>query len=308
MAFKIETVKWKWADAVKQKSVYRDEEFVVASSKEEALESIDFLLNQPNGLTYTITVEREGKYFTYYRHSMPCYGGIVRYRDTDGEDYFFNPYFPRDIRVTFPKGNVIYIGIHRPNIKKDIEKPYYQFLLSKESPWVSAFVKKDSIIFKDNWFILTEMEKSDPTVFYSLMRLGGFANGYGAQLRNDWNPKADILLSKCLTHADPRRLAARKPIRISGGEPFSYTRPYCEHIFKTYLPHKFKEFGKLGGYPNAPYDNTYFITIMKDKFGIDINKPIANNNKEAHDALVKSWDFFKNAYKDLKEYDSKFRD
>ena len=45
--FKIEQVKWSWAEPVKNKNVYRDDEFVVTSTKDETLKAIDFLLNQP---------------------------------------------------------------------------------------------------------------------------------------------------------------------------------------------------------------------------------------------------------------------
>jgi len=302
MAFTIEIVKWTWPDKVKNKAVYRDDEFVVSSTKKEAIEAIDFLLNKPQGLTYTITVYRDKKYFTYYRHSMPCLGGLVKYRDSHGDNHFMNPYFPRDIRVAFPEGKIIFIGCHRPNINKDLEKPYYQFILSPESPWVTAFGKKESIIIKDNYFILTNM-KTDPTVFYSLMRLGGLAYGYGSA-RPNWNPKADILITKSIHAADPRRLAGQKPFRISGGtwaEGFGYTRPYNESIFKTSLPHKLKDFGGLAGYPQAPYENSYFVNTMREKFGLDVKAPINNTDKKAEDTLVKAWDFFKQESKVLDE-------
>ena len=301
MPFKIETVKWKWADAVKQKNVYRDEEFIITNSKEEALESIDFLLNKPQGITGAITVERDGKYYTYYRYNMPCIGYLAKYRDSHGEKFSLNPYFPRDIRVAFPEGNIIFIGIYRQNIKKDIEQPYYQFILSKESPWVSAFGKKETIIFKDNYFILTNMETGDPTVFYSLMRLGGLMNGYGGATKKDWNPKADILLSKCNSGADPRRICGAKPIKTSGGtwgKNFGYTRPFCEYIFIEKLPRKLEDFSKLSttNYPASPQvSNEYFKNTMKEKFGVDINK----HDENLHQALIKSWSFFKKESKKL---------
>jgi hypothetical protein len=297
---KIETVKWSWAEAVKNKNVYRDDEFIRSKTKEEALQAIDFLLNKPQGLTYTITVFREGQFFTYYRHSMPCLGGLVKYRDSHGERYFMNPYFPRDIRVAFPEGDIVFIGCYRPHTKDIFKNEYNKFILSEESPWVAAFGSKDTIIFKDNYFVLTNMN-TDPTVFYSLMRLGGLTGNIydGGPTNKDWNPKASILFAKNV-QADPRRLAAQKPIATSGGtwaEGFGYTRPYNESIFKTTLPHKFKEFGKLAGYPQAPHTNQYFLSTMKEKFGVDATK----QDKKVHDALVEAWDFFKKEGKKLKD-------
>jgi hypothetical protein len=304
--FKIETVKWSWPFRVHNKSVYRDDEFVRSKTKEETLQAIGFLLNKPKGLTYSITVFRNNEYFTYFRHSMPCLGGLVKYRDSHGDRYFMNPYFPRDIRVSFPEGDIIYIGCYRQNTKKTT--PYYDFIFSKESPWKAAFGSKDTIIFEDNYFILTNMN-TDPTVFYSLMRLGGFAYygvyaGYGGS-KKDWHPKAEILLLKT-TQADPRRLAGQKPIKISGGtwaEGFGYTRPYNESIFKTSLPCKLKNFGKLGAYPGAPYTNTYFISEMKNKFGINVSNANYSTNidTKTHDALVEAWDYFKEKANELGE-------
>src|SRR5581483_4610798 len=124
--FKVEKVKWKWAPKVQSPGVYRDDEFVRTKTKEEALEATDFLLKQPRGLTYTITVFRDGEYFTYWRHSMPCLGGLVKYRDSHGEKYFMNPYFPRDISVAFPEGDITFIGCCRQGTK-DVYKqnPYW---------------------------------------------------------------------------------------------------------------------------------------------------------------------------------------
>ncbi len=300
--FTIETMKWTWAETVKNPAVYRDDEFVRTNTKEESLEAIEFLMGKAKGLTYTITTFREdGMYYTYFRHSMPCLGGLVKYRDSHGEKHFMNPYFPRDIRVAFPEGEIIYIGCHRANTKLIANHPFYDFVFSDDSPWKDAFGKKDTIIFKDNYFVLTNME-ADPTVFYSLMRLGGLAyhGAYGIQ-RPGWNPKAEILLTKTTT-ADPRRLAGQKPIKISGGtwkEGFGYTRPYNESIFKTELPHKLEEFGKLAGYPKAPYTNKYFVDEMKSKFGVDVMSPITADNKKAHDALMEAWDYFKEESKTL---------
>lgn len=302
---KIETVKWKWADKVQSKGVYRDDEFIRTQTAEEALKAIDFLLKRPKGLTYTITVLRDGEYFTYFRHSMPCLGGLVKYRDSHGERYEMNPYFPRDIYVAFPEGEIIYIGCYRSGMKKSLGTPYYDFILSSESPWVSAFGNRDSIIFEDNYFILTNMH-TDPTVFYSLMRLAGFTGSIyagGVNIKKDYNPRVDILLTKT-NAADPRRLAAQLPIRISGGswaEGFGYTRPYNESIFKTSLPHTVSEFKKLSGYPQAPYDNSYFIRTMKEKFGI----ATVGHDQKSHDALVEAWDFFKEEAKNLTDVTEK---
>lgn len=291
-SFKIETAKWKWAEKVQSKSVYRDEEFVVTATKEEALDAIKYLMGRATGLTYTITVERDGKFYTHFRHSMPCLGGLVKYRDSHGPTYFMNPYFPRDIYVAFPEGNITYIACHRPTSKDILKNPYWEFVFSQESPWVSAFGTKESVIFEPNYFVLTDMN-TDPTVFYSLMRLAGFAGGYGGYgNQKDWNPKATILLTK-YTAADPRRLAGQKPMRISGGtwaEGFGYTRPYNESIFHTKLPHKLKDFGKLSGYPQSTHSAAYFTGVMKDKFGIAaLNKP----DKAMETALLAAWDYFK---------------
>ena len=127
--FKIETVRWSWAKTVQSPGVYRDDEFVRTKTKEEALLAIDFLMGTPRGLTYTITVFR-GEYLTYWRHSMPCLGGLVKYRDSHGERYFMNPYFPRDIRVAFPEGDIIFIAYCRGTNTKNIFKasPYYEFI------------------------------------------------------------------------------------------------------------------------------------------------------------------------------------
>lgn len=299
--FKIETLKWEWSKEVKNPNVYRDDEFVISDSKEEALGAIDFLLNQSKGLTYTITVKREDKYFTYFRHTMPCLGGLVKYRDSHGPEYFMNPYFPRDIRVAFPEGEIIYIAYFR-DMRDIFTIPYNEFIFSEESPWKAAFGVKDSVIFKDKYFVLTNMD-TDPTVFYSLMRLGNLMHGGNAY--KNFHPKADILLSKSL-QADPRRLAGQKPIKTSGGtwaEGFGYTRPYNESIFKTELPAKLKDFGSLPNncYPsNIKFDNQYFISEMKDKFGVDAT-PTNNKDPKLNDALVEAWDYFKKEADKLKE-------
>src|ERR1019366_634874 len=106
-----------------------------------------------------------------------------------------------------------YIACHRLKTGHILNDPYHAFMFSKKSPWKVAFGTKDSIIFEDDYFVLTNMN-TDPTVFYSLMRLGGFANGiYGNAADAKANPKANILFTKSC-QADPRRLAAAKPIKI----------------------------------------------------------------------------------------------
>lgn len=294
--FKIETVKWKWADKVQSKEVYRDDEFVRAKTPEESLAAIDFLMQRPQGLTYTITVVRDGEYFTYYRHSMPCLGGLVKYRDSHGEKHFMNPYFPRDIRVAYPDGDTVFIACHRPDCVAALKTPYYEFVFSLESPWISAFGTRETIIFKDNYFVLTNMD-TNPTALYSLMRLAGFAY---SSVRGNRNPKAEILALKT-PQADPRRLAGQKPIITSGtwAQGYGYTRPYNESIFKTVLPTKFKDFGKLAGYPGAHYTNNYYVTAMRDQFGVDVSNGACNASTQLDDVLVKAWEYFKEESKSL---------
>lgn len=302
--FKIETAKWTWAEPVKQKEVYRDEEFVVTETKEEALQSIDFLMEQAKGNTYTITVLRDKQYFTYFRHSMPCLGGLAKYKDSHGEKYFMNPFFPRDIRVAFPEGKVVYIACYRKDTKKSLEFPYYDFLFSEESPWIDAFGKRDSVIFKDNYFVLTNM-KADPTVFYSLMKFGGFCHhGYGIPnvLNKDINPKALLIAGK-YKEADPRRICGKKPLKISGGtwaEGFGYTRPYNEAIFKTELPLKLNEFEKAGSYPVVAQKLDYFVSEVKSNFALDASK-INITDKGVEKVMVDAWNFFNKKAKDLKD-------
>ncbi len=302
---KIESVEWSWAEAVKRKEVYRKDEFIQSDSREEALLAIDFLMGKHCGLTYTITVIRDSKYFTYFRHSMPCYGGFVKYRDSHGEKHFMNPFFPRDIRVAYPEGDTVFLACYREGMNKLMDIPYNQFIFSQESPWVSAFGKKEDVIFKDNYFVLTNMD-TDPTVFYSLLRLGGLA--YNSQSSGNYNPKAEILAFKT-ANADPRRLAGQKPIRTSGGkwsEGYGYTRPYNESIFKTSLPTKLADFGSLPAEnypPRFDFDSSYFITTMKEVFGVDVSniqsKLIIDPEIEA--ALVSSWEYFKEMSKQLDE-------
>ena len=214
-----------------------------------------------------------------------------------------NPYFPRDIRVAFPEGENIFIACQANNAKDIFKNPYNEFIFSQESPWVSAFGSKDTIIFKGNYYVLTNMN-TDPTVFYSLIRLAGFGyySAYGSTRK--WNPKAEILVSKT-SIADPRRLAGQKPLQISGGtwaEGYGYTRPYNESIFKTELPTKFKDFGKLAGYPQAPYTNAYFVSEMKSVFGLDVAKTMTSTDKKVEETLLKAWDYFKEKSKELSEY------
>lgn len=289
---KIETVKWSWAERVQSKNVYRDDEFARSKTKEEALEVIDYMMTNPRGLTYAITVLRDEEYLTYWRHSMPCLGGLVKYRDSHGDRYFMNPYFPRDIRVAFPEGEITFIAcVGVPQSK--LKNAYWEFMYSAESPWVTAFGTKDSVIFKDSYFVLTNMN-TDPTVFYSLMRTGGMAGWYPSSYKN-WDPRAEILAMKN-TLGDPRRLAGQKPLKISGGtwaEGFGYTRPYNESIFKTLVPDSFEQFGKhVNGYPQANYTNTYFVNTMKKEFGIDVAGGIPSEPKYEK-ALVLAWDYFK---------------
>lgn len=299
--FAIETVKWQWAAPVQSKEIYRDDEFVRTKTPEEALAAIDFLMTQPKGLTYTITVFRDGEYFTYFRHSMPCLGGFVKYRDSHGDKHFMNPYFPRDIRVAYPDGDTVFIACYRQNTGTAFkDNPYNEFIFSQESPWVSAFGSKETVIFKDNYFVLTNMN-TDPTVFYSLMRLGGFASAYYAAVAGPKrNPRAEILAFKT-AYADPRRLAGQKPIRISGGtwaQGYGYTRPYNESIFKTSLPTKFADFGKLARYPQAPHNTIYFVTQMKNVFGLDVSKGVT---PDMDATLLQAWEYFKEQAKELSD-------
>ena len=301
--FKIESIAWKWKPEVKRPEIYRPDEFIKTETKKEALEAAEFLLSKPQGTTGIITVKRDDGYFTYYRHSMPCLGFLVRYADSHGkEKYWMNPYFPRDICVAFPEGEIIFIGVYVGNVGNTIKSEYFEFLLSEESPWVAAFGNRKTIIFKDNYLILTNMD-ADPTVFYSLMRLGGLY-GYGGVAKPDWNPKANLLLSK-MNQADPRRLAGSKPITFKhswGKDNQGYVRPYNESIFKTNLPCKLKDFGNLPstGYPPAaPFTNQYFVSTMKEKFKVDVTAAGANTDKKVHDAILESWIYFKNEAKKL---------
>ena len=298
MDFEIKTVKWEWAKPVQSKGVYRDDEFVQTSSKEEALEATKFLCEKPKGCTYTITVQRDDDFFTYFRHSMPCLGGWVKYQASHGDDHHMNPYFPRDIKVAYPEGDTVLIGCARPNMNNSLKHPYYDFILSQESPWVSAFGDRETIVFGDNHLVLTNMD-TDPTVFYSLMRLG---NLYQHNTSQNQDPKAVLLATKT-NHADPRRLAGQKPIRISGGtwaEGFGYTRPYNESIFKLKLPHKLEDFRTLSSYPSAPHTNEYFVSEMKSKFDLNAKSLDLSDDKVVA-TLVEAWDHFKEQAKELDE-------
>lgn len=305
----METIKWEWPEPVVSKHIYRDDEFVRTATKEDALNAIDFLMKKAKQIgssyNYTITVFRDGEFFTFFRHSMPCYGGLVKYRDSHGERYWMNPYFPRDIKLTFPEGDIHFIACYRPSLDTSMKHPYYQFIFSDESPWRGAFGSKETVIFKSDYFVLTNME-ADPTVMYSMLRLGGL----GHHMTFDGEPKAVTLLFRSGA-ADPRRLAGQKPIRTSAGkwsEGFGYTRPYNESIFKTSLPVKFEDFRGLptDGYPNVnpTFDSTYFVTTMKEKFGVDVPLPFYAGYKilkPIEDALVKAWDYFKEQAKELPE-------
>lgn len=298
----IETVKWTWAENVKNKQIYRDDELIRTKTKEDALKAIDFLMIKYPGSTYTITVLRDGEYLTYSRHSMPCLGGLVKYRDSHGDRYKMNPYFPRDIRVAFPEGEIVYIACHRPGLKAVLDTPYGKFAFSAESPWQPAFVTPESVIFKDNYFVLTNMD-GDPTVLYSLMRLGGLA--YGG-IATTAHPKAAILAFKT-TEADPRRLCGQKPVRTSGGkwsDGFGYTRPYNESVYKTQLPTKVADLHTLPttGYPPTfIFTNDYFVTEMKTVFDTDVSQLKVNLNvtPELEAILLKAWDHFKEEAKKL---------
>ncbi len=296
--FTIETVPWTWAKSVRNPGVYRDHQLIKTATKEEAVEAIAFLMHnsQISNYTYTITVLRDGEYFTYFMFGMPCFGGLVKYKDHHGEKYSMNPYLPRDIYVAFPEGEVVYIGVHIKNIGANASTPYYEFILSEESPWKAAFGTKDTIIIKDNHIVLTNMD-ADPTVFYSLLRLGGL---FYSVPKKDWNPKAEILYGKS-PNADPRRLAGQKPIKTSAGtwrEGFGYTRPFCESIYKTKLPIKVSEFNKLTG-PSVgvTYSNVEFLEELKTKFGGDFKVP----DQKLQDALVEAWGYYKERSADLDE-------
>lgn len=296
--FTIHKVAWKWPETVKNPEVYRDDEYVVSKTQNAALSAIDFLCKKPRGLTYTITVRRGDTYYTYYRHDMPCYGGLVKYKDSHGDTHSMNPYFPRDIKVMFPEGEIIYIGIC---CKKDVMKAFSkfdQFVLSKESPWVSAFGSPKSVILKDGYFILTDMN-TDPTVFYSIMRQARlFQPDYRGHTYVEWDPRASILIANC-TSLDVRRLAAQNPIRISGGtwaQGFGYTRPFNESIFKTYIPKKLSEFHTCTAYQGgAEVDATYFANTLKKVFKVEVPSNIYQpwDKKKYEKVLVEAWDYFK---------------
>ncbi len=293
--FQITTVDWEWPKPVNNKEVYRPDEFIKTATKEEALEAIDFLLKEPQGsYHYTITVCRDGEYYTYNRHKMPCLGGLVKYKDTHGKKFSVNSYFPRDIKVSFPLGEIIYIGVGIKGIGVNIKTPYLQFLFSEESPWVAAFGSPETVLFRDNHFIITNMD-AEPTVFYSLLRLGSVIYNLA---KKGWHPKADILLNKS-AYADPRRLAGQRPIVVqnqSWSKGHGYIRPWNESIFKTSLPFQWEKL--TSSPPNVEYSDKYFRAVMKDKFGVDVSKP----DQKVHDALMDAWDFFKEESKDLKDF------
>lgn len=308
--FVIETLEWKWHPNVKSPNVYRKEEFIRSSTKNEALDAAKFLLNKPVGLTYTITVERNEDFFTYYRHSQPCYGSLCKYFDQHGPEHFYNPYFPRDIKVAFPEGEIIFIGVCREGMKKALETSYFEFLFSEESPWIGAFGKKESVIFGDNFFILTNMKTGDPTVFYSLLRLGGLAGGYyGEQISGKLHSKVYLLLTKVLNpQSDPRRLCGQKPIVFPNhfwNSKKGYVRPYCESVWKTNLPTKLKDFGSLPttSYPpQFTFTNEYFVSEMKKVFKIDVAGINSNNiDEKTQQIFLESWDYFRDKAGELND-------
>lgn len=305
MEFKVETVKWNWADNVKNKEVYRDDEFIRTKSIEESLAAIEFFYNKYSAsyYNYTITVFRNGEYFTYFRNGMPCWGGFVKYLDSHGDKYFMNPYFPRDISVAYPEGDTVLISAPKPS-NVDYTSPLYEFIFSSESPWVSAFGSKDTIVFKNSYFVLTNMN-TDPTVFYNLLRYGfhGYHNTF-----NSLDPRAQILAAKTPS-CDPRRLAGQKPIRISGGtwaEGYGYTRPHSQFIFVTEIKVPLYEFRKVQGtYQTNDYTNKYFIEQMKEVFKLDVNKlhvsPGQFPKEKFEKPLVEAWDYFKEKSKELSD-------
>lgn len=308
---KIETATWSWPEAVEKKEVYRDEEFVRTQTKEQALEAIEFLMEQPSERTptYTITVFRDGEYFTYWRHSMPCLGGLVKYAVTHGDRYYMNPYFPRDIKVMFPEGEIVFIA---SMLKNTLNTPLHEFLLSQESPWVSAFGSKESMIIQPKkYFVLTNMD-TDPTVFFSLMRYSLITTSIDrCNIFKNWDPRAH-LLARLYAHADPRRLAGQKPIRISGGtwaQGYGYTRPYNDAIFKTEIPMELKDFGKYyhGDSPYPIYDTTYFINEMAEQFGLNVRYGRLETT-DGEKALIQAWDYFKAKAVELTDTPGKVKD
>jgi len=84
-------------------------------------------------------------------------------------------------------------------------------------------------------------------------------------------------------------------------------RPHNESIFKTKLPLKFEDYYKhpADRYPDAaPYTNEYFIKIMKDEFKVDVSNPavaMQDSSSKIQDALIKSWDYFKEKSLELED-------
>lgn len=294
----IKKVAWKWPAAVKRPEVYRDHEYVVSKTKEEALEAIDFLLKQPKGLTYTTTVYVEGEYRTYYLYNMPCLGGWVKYKDTHGDKYAMNPYFPRDIYVNFPDGEVVFLGLSRYGAHVLHDDPYYQFLLSDESPWITGFNKRENVFIKDKYIVLTDMN-TDPTVWYHLLRYGSLKDTtfYEGTFKD---PRAHLLHSFWRT-ADPRRLAGQRPLKISGGtwaEGYGYTRPYNDAIFRLKLPHTLSQFHTLNSSQptyTPSMDTSYMKDTMQKKFNVDMSNLSSNDEP----AMLDAWAFFKEEAKKL---------
>lgn len=298
----IEKVEWEWVEAVKNKKVYRPYEFIRTKTKEEALDAIAFIFGDLDpGTHYTITVLKDGAYLTYKFNNMPCLGGLVKYKDTHGDAYSMNPYFPRDIQLAFPDGELVFIGLYRSKAKAILEHPYHSFVLSPESPWINGFNSADTVLFGDNYMVFTDMS-TDPTVWYSLMSLGKLRQSGQYHENHITHPKAMVLYG-LRYNADPRRLAGQKPINISGGtwaEGFGYTRPYNGSIFKTKIPVKLSEFHTLSSKmptSEAEHSIKYFNDTMKKMFKVDVDQVLKDSS--VNDACVEAWDYFKEQSKEL---------
>lgn len=294
---KIEKITWAWPDAVKRKDVRRDYELIRTATKEEALEAIDMFFKNKRGYHYVLTVFHNGEYITYNFPNMPCLGGLAKYKDAHGDKYFMNPYLPRDIYYMFPEGTPVFIGLYRQNIGKDVNNPYLSFSLSQESPWISAFGYKSTIIVKDNYIVLTNMN-TDPTVFYHLWQYGGLRNPIR---QSPWdltfdNPKAQFLWM-LRGSVDPVRFCNQNPICISGGtwaEGYGYTRPYNDNIFMTTLP-PLEEFKKLSTESGTFYSgpNNTKLKQFFDSKGVPMNTCTKEMTKQVEKILLEAWEFFK---------------
>lgn len=292
---KIHKIKWSWPSTVQRPEIYRDDEVVYTKTVPTTLRAIDFLMRKQKGnYTYTITVFKNGRYITYWRHSMPCLGGLAKYKDSHGEKFYMNAYFPRDIKVMFPEGDIKFIAVQS---KQDISNPFFSFLFSKDSPWISGF--GEGLSLHEKYILLSDMD-TDPTVFYSLIKLNGVASNYvSAEYGGfkDWEPKAQ-LLARTIKLCDPRRLVHQNPIKISAGtwaQGYGYTRPFNESIFSTNISVPLKKFGAEGGYAYGAYNATNTIALIKKVFKKDIftkwNTLLPEKQSEA--ILTKAWDYFK---------------